>query len=175
LWIREPNTIVDFVFKGKIVVVRGCFCHVHCKCVCGIGEPFTNFTSCNCREIEQSTYFRLRVLREGCPLVKRGSRDTQCGRKVDYLSSPKLAAHSRTLARKYREEKARHWLIKSRVVHLKVSHHGLKFSLVESFNRKDVLSFYNNILAAHKTNTFWEKLALWDFLGDVAINLNRVR
>lgn len=75
--------------------------------MCSIGELFRNFTCYNCKEIEQSTDFRFRVFREGGALVKRSSRDTQCGRRVDYLSSPKLATHSETLARKYGEEKAR--------------------------------------------------------------------
>ena len=37
-----------------------------------------------------------------------------------------------------------------------------------------MLSFCNNILAAHRTNAFGGKPALWDFLRDVAANLNRV-
>jgi hypothetical protein len=39
-------------------------------------------------------------------------------------------------------------------------------------HRKDVLSFCNNILAAHRTNVFGGKPTLWDFLRDVATNLN---
>lgn len=42
-------------------------------------------------------------------------------------------------------------------------------------NREDVLSFCNNILAAHRTNAFEGKPALWDFLRDVANYLNRER
>ena len=65
--------------------------------------------------------------------------------------------------------------MKSRVAQLKVSQRGLKLSAVENFNRKDVLSFCNNILVAHRTNAFGGKPALWDFLRDIATNLNRVR
>ena len=175
LWTAEPNTTTDFVYKGETVLVRGCFRHVNCKRLCSTGEPFTNFTCSNCKEIDQATNFRLRVLREGRALVKRGSRDTLCGRRVDYLSCLELAAQSRSLARKFRLERARHWLMKSRLAQFKVSHRGLKLSAVECFNRKDVLSFCNNILAAHRTNAFGGKPALWDFLRDVATNLNRVR
>ena len=65
--------------------------------------------------------------------------------------------------------------MKSKVAQLKVQQRGLKLSAVESFNRKDVLSFCNNILATHRTNAFGGKPALWDFLRDVATNLNQVR
>ena len=175
MWVCEPSTIAEFVYNDEIVVVKGCFRHVKCKRLSATGEPFSNFICGDCSEIVRTTDFRLRVLREGRALVKRGSRDTESGRRVDYLSSLELAAHSRKLAQKYRVEKAMHWVMKSRVAQLKVNQQGLKLSAVESFNRKDVLSFCNNILAAHRTNAFGGKPALWDFLRDVATNLNRVR
>jgi hypothetical protein len=34
-WIAEPNTTIDFVFKGKTFVVKGCFRHVQCKRLSG--------------------------------------------------------------------------------------------------------------------------------------------
>jgi hypothetical protein len=34
-------------------------------------------------------------------------------------------------------------------------------------------NFCNNILSTHCTNAFGGKLALWDFMKDVARNLNR--
>jgi hypothetical protein len=34
-------------------------------------------------------------------------------------------------------------------------------------------NFCNNILSTHCTNVFGGKLALWDFMKDVARNLNR--
>ena len=55
---------------------------------------------------------------------------------------------------------------------LKMTKRGLKLSAIESFNRKDVLALCNNILAAHRTNAFGGKPAFWDFLRDVAANLN---
>jgi hypothetical protein len=36
-----------------------------------------------------------------------------------------------------------------------------------------VLQFCNNILSTHRTNAFGGKFSLWDFLKDVARNLNR--
>jgi hypothetical protein len=61
----------------------------------------------------------------------------------------------------------------ARVVQLKMSTYGLRLSAEENFNRKDELSFCNNIFAAHRTNAFGGKPKLWDFLRNVTNNLNR--
>jgi hypothetical protein len=63
--------------------------------------------------------------------------------------------------------------MKARVAQLRMSKRGLRLSVQENFNKNDVLSFCNNILAAHRTNAFGGKPALWDFLRDIANNLNR--
>ena len=175
LWSAKPNTSAEFIYKNKKVVVTGCFQHVHCKWLTFTGTPYTNFSCDKCSELVLAKDFRFRVLREGRALVKQGLRGTECGRRVDYLSSTKLAAHSRQLAKKFRHEKAMKWVLKARVAQLKVKQWGLKLSALENFNREDVLSFCNNILAAHRTNAFGGKPALWDFLWDVTKNLNRVR
>ena len=174
LWVAEPSTTADFLYKNKQVIITGCFRHVSCKRLSVTGQAFLDFMCSMCSELVHATDFRLRVIREGRALVKRGFRDTQIGRRVDLLSSKELVVHSHQLARKYHEEKARYWLMRSRVAQLKMTHRGLKLSAVESFNRKDVISFCNNILAAHRTNAFGGKPALWDFLRDVATNLNQV-
>ena len=62
-----------------------------------------------------ATDFRLKVLRESSAVVKRGYRDTQPGRRIDYLSSQELAVHSRQFAKKYRQEKAMYWVMKARL------------------------------------------------------------
>lgn len=105
-------------------------------------------------------------------LVKRGSKDTQCGRRVDCLSSHELDAQFKTLTNKCCEKKAKHWLMKSRITRLKINHHGLNLDVIENFNRKGVFSSCKNILAIHKTNAFRGKQILWDFLKDVTTNLN---
>jgi hypothetical protein len=43
----------------------------------------------------------------------------------------------------------------------------------QSSNRGGILKFCNNILAAHRVGAFGGKPALWDFMKDVASNLNR--
>ena len=98
------------------------------------GKTFLEFTCSYCMGIEQANDFRLKVQREGRALVKRGSKDIQLGRRIGYLQGTELASRSEMLGKKYREENARHWLMKSRVAQLKVSQRGLKLSVVESFN-----------------------------------------
>ena len=98
--------------------------------------------------------FRLRVVKEGRALIKRGLRDMGSGRWIDYLSARELTCHNRTLARKFREEKSIHWIMKLKVAQFKMTKRGLKLSAVENLNKKDVLAFCNNILAAHRTNAF---------------------
>ena len=104
--------------------------------------------------------FRLRAVKEGRALIKQGLRDMGLGRRINYLNARELACHSRTLARKFREEKSMHWIMKLKVAQVKMTKRGLKLSTVENFNRKDVLAFCNNILAAHRTNAFRGKPAL---------------
>jgi hypothetical protein len=141
-------------------------------CLC-VREAFTNFTCSFCARIPKEDDFRKRVCRESKALEKRGTRGHACGRRLDYLFVQELAFHSQRLVRKYREERALHWSSKARIAQLRMSTRGLRLSTDESFNRKDVLSFCNNILATHRTNAFGGKPALWDFLRDVATNLNR--
>ena len=109
LWAAEPTTSATFSCADEEVVVAGCFRHSACKWVSGCGEPFANFTYAACSKIVQENDFRLRVMKEGRALVKRGSRDIGSGRRIDYLSIRELAGNSRRLATKYREERALHW------------------------------------------------------------------
>ena len=60
-------------------------------------------------------------MKERRVLVKRGSRDTGSGKRIDYLSIRELAGNSRRLATKYREERALHWQMKSKVAQLKMT------------------------------------------------------
>jgi hypothetical protein len=50
---------------------------------------------------------------------------------------------------------------------------NLKDNTLECMKRKDVLLFCQNIVSAHRTGAFGGKPALWDFLSNVAQNLNR--
>jgi hypothetical protein len=172
-WVPEPATRAEFEFHGEFVHINGCFRHTNCKRLCGSFDGFLNFTCSECSQIPKLNDFTLRVIREGHSLQKRGSRSILPGRRVDYLSTKELASHRRQLSKKLKEYKNFLWQVKARVAQVKMSKQGLKLSAVESFNRKDVLAFCNNILAAHKTNAFGGKPAFWDFLRDVASNINR--
>lgn len=172
-WAPEPSTRTELRDRNGIVVIVGCFRHVRCARVSLSGEPFENYTCAECRRIPKEDDFRKRVFREDRSIDKRGTRTPVPGRRIDCLSVHELALHNRILGRKFREERAMRWSMKARVVQLKMAKHGLRLSAQENFNRKDVLSVCNNILAAHRTNAFGGKPALWDFLRDVANNLNR--
>ena len=113
------------------------------------------------------------MVREERALEKRGSRGTATGRRVGYLSALELSAHSRLLAKKHRKERFRHWGAKARIAQLKVSRPTLKESAKQSSDQHNVHKFSADIIVAHRTGAMGGKPALWDFLKDVATNLNR--
>jgi hypothetical protein len=51
---------------------------------------------------------------------------------------------------------------------LQMTRPNLKDISHECLNRKDVMLFCQNIVAAHQTSAFGGKPALWDFFRDVA-------
>ena len=159
-WAPEPSTRTELRDHNGIVVIVGCFRHVRCARVSLSGEPFENYTCAECRRIPKEDDFRKRVFREDRSIDKRGTRTPVPGRRIDCLSVHELALHNRILGRKFREERAMRWSTKARVVQLKMAKHGLRLSAQENFNRKDVLSVCNNILAAHRTNAFGGKPTL---------------
>jgi hypothetical protein len=171
-WCAEPAIAVEFQVQSEVVKVHGNFRHIECVRMSSSGMPFTNFTCSFCTRISKEYDFRKRVCREEKSIEKRGTRTMQLGRRIDYLLVQELAFHSQKLGRQLREERALHWSMRARVAQLKMSKRGLPLSAQENFNKKDVFSFCNNILAAHRTNAFGGKPALWDFLRDVATNLN---
>jgi hypothetical protein len=65
------------------------------------------------------------------------------------------------------------WHKKALIARLAVTRRTIKITAKEAMNRKDVVSFCNNIIAAHRSNAFGGKDALWDFMKDVSISLNR--
>jgi hypothetical protein len=70
-------------------------------------------------------------------------------------------------------EKLKVWYHKKKVAQLRISKPNLKDVSNECLNRKDLLLFCQNIVAAHWSGAFSGKPALWDFLRDIAQNLNR--
>jgi hypothetical protein len=115
----------------------------------------------------------MRVMREDSSLEKRGNRNTGTGRRLGFLSVLELAAHSRIITKKYRIERAYHAHNRRRVSQLKMFRPLLKQLVGIGDPATDVLKFCTNIVAAHRTSAFGGKPALWDFMKDVATNLNR--
>jgi hypothetical protein len=91
---------------------------------------------------------------------------------LGYLAVNELFAHSRAITKKYRFEKMCHWAVKARIVQLKVKRPTLRESARDTANSGDLLKFCNHIIVALCTGAFGGKPALWDFLKDIAANLN---
>lgn len=168
----EPCTTIEFRCSRDLVIVQGCFRHTRCSKMSSSDFPLTNFMCFECSRIPQKDDFRKRVIRESASVEKRGTRYAIRGRRIDYLGHHELALHGRVVARKLKFERALLWQTKTQVVQLKRAHRSLKLNATENFICEEVFAFYNNILSTHRTNAFGGKPALWDFLRDVAANLN---
>jgi hypothetical protein len=161
------------VYDGHSLDIKGTFHHQSCVRFAVSKEPFQNLSCCMCYVIPQEKDFRMCVVREARCIEKRGSRGIGDGRRLGYLAVAKLCVHSRRLKKELRLHKMYRWAAKLRVVQLKVKRPTLREFAKESSNRGDIIKFCNNILAAHRVGAFGGKLALWDFMKDVASNLNR--
>ena len=126
-----------------------------------------------CARIPQEDDFNLRVRREDRSIDKRGSRSCQRGRRLEYLSIVEVGYRGKELAKKFKLEQMYHWVAKARIVQLKVKRPTLHEVARESSTSGNVLKFCNDIIAAHRSGAFGSKLALWDFMREVAANLNR--
>ena len=84
-----------------------------------------------------------------------------------------LAKHGRDLRRKLKAKKLLHLTAKARIVQLKVKRPSLRELARDASGSHNVLKFCHSILNAHRCGAFGGKLALWDFLHDVAQNVSR--
>ena len=173
LWYSEPYLEALLRVHGEVVVVKGAFRHRSCIRFSIFGKPLVDFTCSMCSSIVSETEFRLRVVREEHAMEKRGFRDTRMGRRAGYLSVLELRSHSRKLVKKFRLEKMRHWAAKTRIAQLKMKRPTLRESAHEASDQHNVLKFCTDIIAAHRTGAMGGKPALWDFMRDVACNLNQ--
>lgn len=171
-WFPEPYIKGKILVNGDLVDVEGCFRHTECLRFAAV-EPWIGLTCPMCARIPQENDFNLRVRREDRNIDKRGSRSCQPGRRLDYLWIVEVGHHSRELAKKFKLEKMYHWAAKARIVQLKVKRPTLREVARESSASGNVLKFCNDILAAHRSGAFGGKPALWDFMREVAANLNR--
>lgn len=172
-WFVEPHVKADVKVHDNIVQVSGVFRHKECLRFALGDDPFLDLTCPKCARIPHEPDFRGRVLREEQAVEKRGCRGTEGGRRIGYLSMAELAAHGRNLSKKYRYERMSHWACKARIVQLKVKRPTFKEAAKGSQEQGNIVKFCNNILLAHRTGAFGGRPALWDYLKDVAKNLNR--
>ena len=68
-----------------------------------------------------------------------------------------------------------HGAAKARIVQLKIKRPTLREAAQQASSEHNVFKFCNNIIAAHRTGAFGGKPALWNFMQDVAANLNHDR
>ena len=172
-WYPEPHLKALLHVEEEIVIIKGSFRHQDCKRVSLSGKSFTGFTCSMCSSIVLETNFRLRIVREEHAVHKCGSRGTGAGRRVGYLSLFELTTHSRILTKKLKLEKLRHWSARTRVAQLKVSRPTLRESAQRASSEHNIFKFCLDIIAAHRMGAMEGKPTLWDFLRDVASNLNR--
>ena len=172
LWYPEPHFEACFSVEGDVTIVKGAFRHRSYRRVSEFAKPFPNFTCDTCQTIVSECDFRSGVIREERAVEKRGCRGTALDRRVGYLSVFELSVHSRLLTKKLKTEQMQHWSAKARIAQLKVSRPTLRKSAKRATAEHNVYKFCTDILLAHRTGAMGGKPALWDFLKNVANNLN---
>lgn len=173
VWYSEPHLRVSLIVGGQTLQVSAAFRHSKCARFCTNGKGLLNFTCSMCAQIPQENDFKKKVLREDHAIDKRDTRTTSGGRRVGYLTLGELFRHGRDMRKKLRLEKLNHWSARARIVQLKVKRPTLKEMAKESSSKQNLLKFCNNILNAHRSGAFGGRHVLWDFMKDVAQNLNR--
>ena len=172
-WYPEPHLRVDVQICGVVVHVNGTFRHRKCVRMAMGLEPFPDLTCPMCAQIPRENDFRMRIKREDQALVKGGHRTTAGGIRLGYLGVYEVSKHTRELSTKYRLEKLHYWHARTRIVQLKARRPTMRQSAITATSDGNLMKFCNNIISAHRTGAFGGKPGLWDFLKDVAGNLNR--
>lgn len=173
LWFVEPFTKAILNDGTSTFHIDGCFRHISCPRVSNNGQPFEAFSCNNCKGIPKLHDFRMRLYREKTAEKKRGTRGTDCGRRLDFLTKQELRQTTFIAKKHARDLTLKLWSAKAHIAVLSVRLRTLREASMESLNRKDVKRFCNNIVEAHRLGKFGGKPALWDFLQDVATNMSR--
>lgn len=84
-----------------------------------------------------------------------------------------LSNHSRNVMKKLRHERFLHRTAKAKVAHLEVTRPTLKESARLCANSHNMQKNCTNIIATHRSRVFGGRPTLWNFLQDVAVNLNQ--
>ena len=172
-WYPEPHLNAVVQVGGQTENIRGAFRHKKCNRLSKTTVSFPNLTCPNCAPIPRLNDFRIRVVREDRALLKRGHRSTASGIRLDYLNTVEISKHTRNLAKKFRFMKLQSWNARTRIAQLKAKRPTLCESAMNASLDNNLIKFCNNIISAHRIGAFGGKDALWDFLKDVAANLNR--
>ena len=110
--------------------------------------------------IPQDGDFRMRVSQEDRSMEKRGTRSTNPGRRLGYLSILELGNQSRKIQKKYQTERAYHGHNRRRIAQLQI-YRSLFWELKNSFDvQSDILKFCTDILTAHTVGAFGGKATL---------------
>jgi hypothetical protein len=172
-WVQESYVVANVGCEGSVKIVRGTFRHITYVRLSTFGLLFPNLTCSSCSKIPQEKDFRMQVMREDRSLEKRGTRGTASGHRLGYIFVLELAKSCRIITKKYRIERAFHVHNWRRVAQLKMCKPLIKELHKTGDVQTDLMRFCTNIVSAHRTSAFGGKLALWDFMKDVARNLNR--
>ena len=175
VWYAEPHLTATFMRNGKFVKVNGTFRHTSCSRVDRSGRGFVNLSCELCSSIPKENDFYKRVVREHFSVEKRGGRSTGAGRRLAYLSIPEIADYARLMRRKLSSQKLQHRSAQARIVQLKLKRPSLRELTRDATCGHNVLKFCHSIVNAHRSGALGGKPTLWDFLRDVAENLNRDR
>lgn len=170
-WYPEPYVRSSFISDGGIAKVKGTFCSVQCLCFLGATDPWINQTCTIGTKIPLEKDFHGRAMCEDHSVEKRGARSSEGGGRLGYLSHDELAAHSRIIRKKLKLESFYHWVVRARVLQLKVKRPTLHELAKEASNTHNLLKFCQNILFAHRSGAFGGRPALWDFMRDIVANL----
>ena len=173
VWYAEPHLTAAVNLEGKLVQVKGAFRHKNCHRLSMSAVPFPDLTCSMCALIPLETDFRLRVRREEYALVKRGYHSTAGRIQLGYLFAIEVNRHTMKLSKKFRLQKLHYCHARIRIVQLKAKRPTMRESAQNACADNNLTKFCNNIITAHRVGAFGGKDALWDFLKDVAQNLNR--
>ena len=172
-WYPEPHLDATVVVGNDVVQVSGAFRHRMCHRFSMSGQPFPNLTCHMYSQIPCENDFQMRIQREDHNLVKRGYRSSAGGIRLGYLSVSEVSKYAKELSKKYRLQKLHYWDARRRIVQLKVKRPTMLESARNAASDNNLIKFCNNIISAHRTGAFGGKPGLWDFMKDVAANLNR--
>lgn len=172
-WYSEPYLHASVQVGDKRVGIAGVFRNRACNRISLSREPFPNLTCSMCAQIPREDDFRMRVRREDRAVVKRGCRTTGRGIRLGYLTMAEVSQQAREVTMKHRLQKLHYWHACSRIVQLKAKRPTQVESAKNASADGNLIKLCNNILTAHRTGAFGGKPGLWDFMKDVAANLNR--